>query len=64
MYRTSQVALVKNPSAIAGDVGSIPVSGRSPGGEYGDPLHCSCLDNLMDRGTLRATVQNVTKSWT
>ena len=28
------------------DVGSIPGLGRSPGGGHGNPLQCSCLDNL------------------
>ena len=49
-----QVALVvKNPPGNAGDVrdmGSIPRSGRSPGGGHGNPLQYSCLENLMDRG--------------
>ena len=33
----------------AGDVGSIPGSGRSPGEENVNPLQCSCLENSMDR---------------
>ena len=44
----------KEPPADAGDirdVGSIPRSGRSPGGENGNPLQHSCPENLMDRGT-------------
>ena len=32
------------------DMGSIPGSGRSPGGEYGNPLQYYCLENPMDRG--------------
>ena len=40
----------------AGDTGLIPGSGRSPGGEYGNPLQYSCLRNPMDRGAWRATV--------
>ena len=40
----------------AGDVGSIPWSGRSPGGGHGDPIQCSCLENSMDRGAWWATV--------
>ena len=47
-------AVVKNPSANAGvvrDMGSIPGSGRSPGGGHGNPLQYSCLENSMDRGT-------------
>ena len=50
----SQAALVaKNPPASAGDVrdaGSIPGSGRSPGGGHCTPLQCSGLENPMDRG--------------
>ena len=33
----------------AGDKGSIPGSGRSPGGGHGNPLQDSCLENSMDR---------------
>ena len=55
----SQVALVvKNLLVNAGDirdVGSIPGSGRSPGGESGNPLPYSCLENPVDRGTWQAT---------
>ena len=43
--------VVKNPSVSAGDLrdtGSIPESGRSPGGESGNPLQYSCLENPMD----------------
>ena len=46
-------SVVKNLPANAGDVrdkGSIPGSGRSPGGGNGNPLQCSCLENLMERG--------------
>ena len=45
--------MVKNLPAIAGDVrdsGLIPESGRSPGGEHGNPLQYSYLENAMDRG--------------
>ena len=59
--------VVKNPSANArdaGDAGSIPRSGRSPGGGHGKPLQYSCLENPMDGGTWQATVHRVTKSWT
>ena len=46
-----QVALaVKNPPASAGDVGSIPELGRSPGLGNGNQLQHSCLENSMDRG--------------
>ena len=46
------------------DAGSIPGSGRSPGGGRGNPLQCSCLENPMDRGALWSTIHSVTKSWT
>ena len=57
--------MVKNPPVKAGDVrdmGSIPGLGRSPGGGHGNPLQYSCLENSMDRGAWRATVQRVTES--
>ena len=60
-------AMVKNPSASAGDIretGSIPGLGRSPGEGNGYPLWYSCLENPMDRGPWRATVHGVTKSQT
>ena len=63
----SQVALeVKNPPANAGDIrdtGSIPGTGRSPGGGHGNPLYYSCLENPMDRGAWWAAVHRVTKKW-
>ena len=43
-------SVVKNPPANAGDTGSIPGSGRSPGEGNGNPLQYSCLENPMDRG--------------
>ena len=57
-------SMVKNPPANAGDVGSIPGTGRSPGGGNGKPLQYSCLENPMDRGAWQATVPGVTKSKT
>ena len=48
----------------AGDTGSIPGSGRSPGKGNGNPLQYSCLENPLDRGAWRATVRGVIKSWT
>ena len=54
MYVSIEVApAVKNLPANAGDVrdtGSIPGSGRSPGGRHGSPLQYSCLGNPVDRG--------------
>ena len=59
----SQVALlVKYPPTSAGDpgdLGSIPGSGRSPGGGRGNPLQYPCLENPMDRGAWRATVRGL-----
>ena len=58
--------VVKNPPANAGnirDVGLIPGLGRSPGGEHGNPLHYSCLENPMDKGAWQAAVHRATKSW-
>ena len=46
------------------DLGSIPGSGRFPGGGHGNPLQYSCLENPMDGGLWQATVQRVTKSRT
>ena len=48
----------------AGDLGSIPGLGRSPGEGNGNPLQYWCLENPMDRGAWQATVHGVTKSWT
>ena len=56
--------MVKNLPANAGDIrdlGSIPGSGRSPGGGHGNPLQYSCLENSMDRGAWQATVHRVNK---
>ena len=47
----------------AGDLGSVPGSGRSPGEEKGSPLQYSCLENSMDRGAWWAIVYGVVKSW-
>ena len=65
-----QVALMeKNLPVNTGDrdvrdLGSIPGSGRSPGGGNDNPLQYSCLENPMARGVWWATVHGVTKSWT
>ena len=62
----TQVALVlKNQPANVGDItdeGSIPASGRSPGGGHGNPLQYSCLENPMDRGAWWATVHRVARN--
>ena len=56
--------VVKNPPANAGDSGSIPGWGRSPGEGNGNPLQYSCLGNPMDRRDWGATVIGSQKSWT
>ena len=56
--------LLRESACNAGDPGSIPGSGGSPGEGNGYPLQYSCLENSMDRGTWQATVHGVTKSWT
>ena len=43
----------------AGDPGSIPGSGRSPGEGNGNPLQYSCLENPMDIGAWQSTVYGV-----
>ena len=56
--------LVKNlyaNSEDARDAGSIPVSGRPPGGRSGNAVQYSCLENPMDRGAWLATVHKVAK---
>ena len=55
---------VKASACNAGDLGSIPGSGRSPGEGNGNPLQYSCLENPMDRGAWWATVHGVAKSRT
>src|SRR5574341_1343706 len=52
----------KESACNAGDPGSIPGSGRSPGEGNGYPLQYSYLENCMDRGAWQATVHGVTKS--
>ena len=42
-------SVVKNLPANAGDVGSVPGLGRSPGEGHGNPFHYSCLENPMGR---------------
>ena len=54
----------KESAYNAGDLGSIPGSGRSPGEGNGNPLQYSWLENPMDGGAWRATVHRVEKSQT
>ena len=56
--------MVKNPpvnAEEAGDAGSIPGSGRSPGGGNGNPLQYACWENPMDRGAWWAAIHRVAK---
>ena len=57
-------SVVKILPANAGEVGSIPGSGRLHGEVKGNPLQYSCLGNPMDRRPWRATVHGVAKSQT
>ena len=63
----SALCIHKNPPANAGDVrdtGSIPGSGRSPGGENGNPLQYYCLENPMDRRAWWASPWGCKESYT
>ena len=65
VYRASLVAqLVENPLAVAGDLGLIPGSGRSPREGSGNPLQYFCLENSIGRGYWQAAVHGITKIWT
>ena len=60
-------SVIKNPPPCAedeGDVGSVPGSGRAPGGGNDIPLSYSCLENPMDGRVWWATVHSVAKSQT
>ena len=52
----------KESACNAGDLGFIPGLGRSPGEGSGYPLYYTCLENSIDRGDWRATVQGVAES--
>ena len=54
----------KESACSAGDPGSVPGLGGSPGGGHGNPLQYSCLENPMDGGVWRARVRGVAKSQT
>ena len=55
---------VKASASNAGDPGSIPGLGRSPGEGNGNPLQYSCLEDPMDGGAWWSTVHGVAKSQT
>ena len=52
----------KESARNAGDLGSIPGSGRSLGERHGFPLQYSFLENSMDKGAWQATVPRVSKN--
>ena len=54
----------KESACSVGNTGSMPVSGRSPGGGHGNPLQYSYRENPRDRGAWWATIHAVTKSQT
>ena len=56
--------VVKNLLVNAGDVGSVPGSGRALGGGNVNPLQSSCLENSMDSGAWRSTVHGIANTWT
>ena len=61
-------------SLVVQTVKNLPATGETqvrslgqedpPGGEHGNPLQYSCLEDSMDRGAWRATVHEVPKGWT
>ena len=69
IYSTAVMSSVREDESeespcIEEDPGSIPGSGRSPGGGHGTPLQSSCLENPMDRGAWWAAVHGVGKGQT
>ena len=51
----------KESACSAGDTGD---TSSIPGGGHGNPLQCSCLENLTDRGACRAKFHRLAQSWT
>ena len=67
LWGFSGSSVVKNLPAnagAAGNSGSIPGPGRYPGRGNGNPLHYSCLENIMDRRAWVSTVHGVIENWT
>ena len=62
-YRLPRGSAGKESACNAGDLGSIPREGRSPGEGNGNSLQYSRLGNPMDTGVWRATVQRVGHDW-
>ena len=63
-YILYMAQVIKKSTCNAGDLGSIPGSGRSPREGNGNPLQYSCLKNPMDREAWWATVHGVAKNRT
>ena len=61
LYKRGKFAVSKESACNAGEPGSIPGSGRSPGEGNGNPLQYPCLENPMDRGAWQAAVHGVAK---
>ena len=55
------ISVSEESACNAGDLGSIPGLGRSPGEGNGKPLQYSCLENRMDRGAWQATFHGVAR---
>ena len=60
-YSASHIAQSVESYCNAGDLGSVPGLGRSPGEENGNPLQYSCLENPMDREAWLATFYGVAR---
>ena len=56
-----RISVGKESVCNAGDLGSVPGSGRFPGEGNGNPLQYSCLKNPVDRGACQATVHGVAR---
>ena len=54
---------LEESACSAGDLGSIPGLGKSPGEGNGNPLQYPCLENHMDREAYWAAIHGVTKYW-
>ena len=57
-------SVLKESTYNAGDEGSVPGSGRSPGEGNGNPFQYSCLENPTDRGAWWATVRGTAENQT
>ena len=64
LYWIPDGSVGKESVCNAGGLGSIPGSGRSPGGGNGNPLQCTYLENPMNRGAWQTPVRGVAESQT